>query len=105
MALEIVVTTEDNNVILPDGTQILETLGTREKSLAVHLSELLDAVFKEIRENLNLSCEVEVSVSGKLSLTGEGSVNYLVFNVGGEAAAETAMTVTLKTTISTVEKK
>lgn len=102
MALEIIIAThdpkKDQALTLPSGRELFEVLGPQEQATQTTLiSELLGRLFEQIQETINFECNVEVTVSGSLSLTGKADMKYLIFNVGGEAQTQTTMTVKLAT--------
>lgn len=104
MALEIVVFTGSSNeqVNLPNGTPVFhETLGAgnQAEKISVQMEELLNSVLNQVQKSVKTECEVQISIAGKVSLVGQGSAKLLIFNVGGQSAKETTMTITLKSKV------
>ncbi len=107
MSIEVFVTTApdgSDKITLPNNITQYETLGD-EETIAVRLQELLGPIFGQVRESVTVACDIQVAVSGKVTLKGTGGVNYLIFNVGGETAAETTMTITVKASVSPVAQE
>lgn len=111
MSVNILVTTENpetSKVQLPDGRQVFDYLGKKDKTdsgVTVQIKEIVDKVFDEIRETVDFECGVEITLSGSLTLTGSGEAKYLIFNVGGSAETTTSMEVKLSTKLASKKER
>ncbi|MHC5748588.1 MAG: hypothetical protein ACYTXT_43465, partial [Nostoc sp.] len=81
MAVEIFVTTDSSeefdSINLPNNTQEFhETLGEKEEKIAVQIEELLDSILTHVQKSAKTECEVQVSISGKVSLIGKGDAKF-----------------------------
>jgi hypothetical protein len=88
---------------LPDGREVFEVLGDDSSDQGtIYISDLLGRLFDQVRAVVDFECQVEVTVSGSLSLKGKGDAKLLLFNVGGEATKETSMSIKLTAQLSPV---
>ena len=101
MTIQTLVTFSDDQVpALPDTPELLDMLGDKEQSVALQLRELFLTVKDSIRGAVEREAELTIEITGSLEMKGSGGVQYLIFNVGGEATKSQTMKVTLATRIS-----
>jgi phage repressor protein C with HTH and peptisase S24 domain len=111
MTVKFLITTgspeESEQIILSNKTELShettgdkeETLGDKEEELSIQMEELLNSVLNQVRKSVKTECEVQISISGKVSLVGQGGAKFIIFNIGGKAAKETTTTITLKSKV------
>ena len=105
MGLEIVVTAQDDDkaaIPAPDGRKVYEVLSAEDdrEAVSVRIRDLVDRIFTEVAEGVKVECNVEVVVSGKVTLTGKAEAKFLIFNIGGSGSTETTMTIKLSAKLS-----
>lgn len=74
-------------------------LGDKEQAIAVQLNDLLSAVQSTIASTVEAESDLEIEVSGTVTLKAEAGVQYLFFNVGGSRQSDATLKVTLKTKV------
>ena len=102
MPIKVLATTFDPNIansVNVGEKEILTTLGDQEESVAVQLRELFASITKSITASLEVESQLNIQISGSLSLKAQGGTKYLFFNVGAEAGATAAMKILLSTTL------
>jgi len=87
-----------------DNREIVPTLGGDEAT-AVRIGELVGSISSLIGEKLMSDSELTIELTGSTSLKGEGGIKYLLFNIGGSAAKDNSMKVTLKTKVGTKKSR
>jgi hypothetical protein len=105
MGLEILVTTQGdgrNAIPTPETRKRYDILADEDQreAVSVRIRELVDQIFTEVQEAVKVECEVEVQVSGKVTLTGKADAKFLIFDIGGGASTETTMTITMSAKLS-----
>lgn len=81
-------------------TEILETLGGKDGRIAIQLKEVLESVQEAVCDALEAEGELQIEISGSLDLKASGGINYLFYNIGGEANKSNTMKVVLTTKIA-----
>ncbi|MEM7133665.1 MAG: hypothetical protein AAF702_45645 [Chloroflexota bacterium] len=102
MSLQIFVTfgsTDDISTVRLNDSEILETLGSSEEKIAVQLKDILESVKNVVRDSLDSEGELQIEISGTLDIKASGGINYLFYNISGEANKTNTMKVTLTTKI------
>lgn len=101
MSLQMFVTFSDSNKkpIQIEGQEILETLGGHDEKIAIRLKEVLETVKEAVNDVLDQEGELQIEISGSLDLKATGGINYLLFNISGEATKNNTMKVSLTTKI------
>lgn len=82
-----------------DGKEILSTLGKKEDAFALKLQEVFQSVKKSILPTIENESDLTIEVTGSVSMKASGGIQYLFFNIGGEAGKTGTTKVTLKTTL------
>jgi hypothetical protein len=82
-----------------DGRKMERMLGPQEDAIAVQLNELLTAVRDAISKSVEIESDLEIEITGGITLKADGAVKYLFFNVGGSTESKDTIKVTLKTKV------
>lgn len=102
MPIKTYITTVDSkevsNLKTEDG-EILDTLGTKEKNIAVQLEELFSSVTEAISSSIDVESKLTIEVTGSISMKAKGDIKYLFFNAGAETGTTGGMKVVLSTTL------
>jgi hypothetical protein len=100
MAIEIYVTDSDPENIRSlneEGEQILKTFGDQSDSIAVQLKELFSSVTESVSASIEIESQLQIEVTGSITLKASAEGKYLFFNIGGEASTTGTMKVSLST--------
>lgn len=82
-----------------DEEELLATLGDKEDALAVQLHELFESVSHAVIPSIQTESQLNLEVTGTISLKASGGIKYLFFNLGGEAGKTGTMKISLSTTL------
>ncbi len=106
--LKLLVTTVDSSEVttlkINDQEEILATLGGDKDKFAIQLQEILDSVTRAIIPNIQVESQLTVEITGTISLKTQGGINYMLFNVGAEAASLNTMKVSLSTKLIPIQQ-
>lgn len=89
----------DTTKIHINDREILDTLGSREETIAVKLKELLTSVIGAVEESISSEGEISLEINGSLDMKASAGVKFVLFNIGAEASSNSTMKVAFKTTI------
>ena len=98
MSVQVVVTTSKDEARRSAGL-VQRHDAENAKNIQVSINELVTSVFQSLRSSLENEAEVEVEITGNLSLSGKDGDNTLVFDVSGENPNARTMRVKLNTKI------
>lgn len=105
MSVQVVVTTGKEET--PRQAGLIRQHGEAGKTgkVQVNINELITSVFESVRGSLEKEADVEIELTGNLSLTGKEDDYVLMFDVSGENPNARTLRVKLNTKIKPSEEE
>lgn len=104
MSVQVVVTTGKEDTHRQAGL-VRRSDSEAAQNAQVNINELITSVFNSVRGSLEKEAEVEMEISGNLTLSGKGNDTVLIFDVSGENSNARTLRIKLNTKIQPEDKK